>query len=124
MPNRNIHEVMGHLGGDPELKYTQTGEPVCFMRVATSNDYRQGGEWVKRDPEWHSIVIFGKLGELVAGEFKKGDAIMVRGKHRTRVGEWNGQARQVSEIIASEVYRPIYVKKEKETEEEQASVPF
>jgi len=49
---------------------------------------------------------------------------MVRGKHRTRAEEWKGQSRQVSEIIANEVYRPIYAKKEKEAEEEQASVPF
>ena len=124
MPNRNLHEIMGHIGRDPELRYTGAQKPVCTFSVATSNDFKRNGEWVKNSPEWHNIVVWGELGELVSREFKKGDAIMVRGKHRTRAEEWKGQSRQVSEIIANEVYRPIYAKKEKEAEEEQASVPF
>jgi len=115
---------MGHIGRDPELRYTGAQKPVCTFSVATSNDFKRNGEWVKNSPEWHNIVVWGELGELVSREFKKGDAIMVRGKHRTRAEEWKGQSRQVSEIIANEVYRPIYAKKEKEAEEEQASVPF
>lgn len=53
----------------------------------------------------------GELGELVSREFKKGDAIMVRGRHRTRLYESKGQKKQISEIIATEIYRPVYVKK-------------
>jgi len=127
MPNRNVHEVMGHIGREPELKYTSSGDPVCFLSVATSNDYKQGDEWIRKDPEWHNIVFFGELTELVVKEFRKGDAIMVRGKHKTRIEEWNGQARQVGEIVASEVYRPIYPKRAKEedtAQSGQSGIPF
>ena len=111
MPNRNLHEIMGHIGRDPELRYTGSQKPVCTFSVATSNDFKRNGEWVKNPPEWHNIVIWGELGELVSREFKKGDAIMVRGRHRTRSYESKGQKKQISEIIATEIYRPVYVKK-------------
>jgi len=127
MPNRNIHEIMGHIGREPELKYTASGDPVCFITIATSNDYKQGSEWIKRDPEWHNVVFFGELAELVVKEFRKGDAIMVRGKHKTRTEEWKGQVRYIGEITATEVYRPIYPKKAKEDEtayKGQAEAPF
>jgi len=124
MPNRNVHEVMGHIGREPELILTSTGERMCFFSVATSNDYKRGSEWIKKEPEWHNIVVFGDLAELVAKEFKKGDAIMVRGRHKTRTEEWKGQTRQVGEIIAMEVYRPIYPKRRKDGQEEQVGAPF
>ena len=111
MPNRNIHEVMGHLGRDPELRYTISNNPVCSFSIATSNDLKRGGQWIKNPPEWHNVVIWGELAQLVANEFKKGDAIMVRGRHRTRLYESKGQKKQISEIIATEIYRPVYVKK-------------
>ena len=124
MPNRNVHEIVGHIGREPELKYTSTGEFVCFLPVATSNYQKQGEVWMQKEPEWHIVVLFGELAELVATEFKKGDAIMVRGKHKTRTEEWNGQTRQVGEIIAMEVYRPIYPKRRKDGQEEQVGAPF
>ncbi len=111
MPNRNMHEIMGHLGRDPELRYTTSNNPVCSFSIATSNDFKRGGQWIKNPPEWHNVVIWGELAQLVVNEFKKGDAIMVRGKHRTRGYESKGQKKQASEIVATEVYKPIYVKK-------------
>ena len=126
MPNRNLHEVMGHLGKDPELRMTPTGKHVCRINVATSNDFfdRQAQKWIEQDPEWHNIVVFGDLAELVAKEFKKGDAIMVRGRHKTRTEEWKGQTRQVGEIVATEVYRPIYPRKSENAQMGQTTMPF
>lgn len=112
MPNRNIHEVMGHLGKDPELRITPTGKSVCRFSVATSNRTfdKKTQKWVSKDPDWHNVVVWGELAEKVAQEFSKGDAIMVRGKSKTReYKDKNGQKRRVTEIEAKEVLKPIYV---------------
>ena len=112
MPNRNIHEVMGHLGKDPELRVTPTGKSVCRLNIATSNRTfdKKTQKWVDKDPDWHNVIIWGELAEKVAQEFKKGDAIMVRGKSRTReYKDKDGQKRRVTEIEAKEVLKPVYV---------------
>lgn len=112
MPNRNMHEVMGHLGKNPELRVTPTGKSVCRLSVATSNRTfdKKTQKWVDKDPDWHNVIIWGELAEKVAQEFSKGDAIMVRGKSRTReYKDKEGQKRRVTEIEAKEVLKPVYV---------------
>lgn len=112
MPNRNVHEVMGHLGKDPELKITPTGKSVCRLSVATSNRTfdKKTKKWVSKDPDWHNVIVWGELAEKVSQEFSKGDAIMVRGKSKTReYKDKNGQKRRVTEIEAKEVLKPVYV---------------
>ncbi len=112
MPNRNVHEVMGHLGKDPELRVTPTGKSVCRLSVATSNRTfdKKTKKWVNKDPDWHNVVVWGELAEKVAQEFSKGDAIMVRGKSKTReYKDKEGQKRRVTEIEAKEVLKPVYV---------------
>ena len=121
MPNRNLHEIMGHIGRDPELRYTGAQKPVCTFSVATSNDFKRNGEWVKNSPEWHNIVVWGELGELVSREFKKGDAIMVRGKSTTREYDAKGEKKRITEITAFEVYIPVYPKKPHEQASEQGN---
>ena len=114
MPNRNMHEVMGHLGRDPEIQYTGTGTQFCKLSIATSNNYKDNhtGEWIERDPDWHRATVWGDLAEKVAVEFAKGDAIMVRGKSRTREYQGkDGQTRRITEVTASEIYKPVYVPK-------------
>ena len=138
MPNRNLHEVMGHLGKDPELRVTPTGKSVCRLSVATSNRTfdKKTQKWVDKDPDWHNVIIWGELAEKVAQEFSKGDAIMVRGKSRTReYKDKEGQKRRVTEIEAKEILKPVYVSmtiKAKDEEnitfedemDEEADIPF
>jgi len=116
-----MHEVMGHLGRDPELRYTPSNQPVCRFTVATSNDYKKGNGWVKAQPSWHNVVVWGELASLVAERFHKGDAIMVRGKSRTRDYDANGEKRRITEITAFEVYIPVYPKKLRNQAGEQES---
>jgi len=138
MPNRNVHEVMGHLGKDPELRITPTGKSVCRLSVATSNRTfdKKTKKWVSKNPDWHNVIVWGELAEKVAQEFSKGDAIMVRGKSRTReYKDKDGQKRRVTEIEAKEVLKPVYVSmtiKAKDEEnitfedemDEEADIPF
>ena len=138
MPNRNVHEVMGHLGKDPELRVTTTGKSVCRLSVATSNRTfdKKTKKWVSKDPDWHNVIVWGELAEKVAQEFSKGDAIMVRGKSKTReYKDKEGQKRRVTEIEAKEILKPVYVSmtiKAKDEEnitfedemDEEADIPF
>ena len=127
MPNRNMHEVMGHLGKDPELRMTPTGKQVCRISVATSNDFfdRQAQKWIEQDPEWHNVIVWGELAEKVAREFSKGDAIMVRGRSKTReYQDKDGQKKRITEITANEVYKPIYVSKRKDKTSDDENLPL
>ena len=138
MPNRNLHEVMGHLGKDPELRITPTGKSVCRLSVATSNRVFDKGtkKWIDKGADWHNVIVWGELAEKVAQEFSKGDAIMVRGKSRTReYKDKDGQKRHVTEIEAREILKPVYVSmtiKAKDEEnvtfedemEDEADIPF
>lgn len=118
MPNRNVHEVCGHLGHAPEIHINrESGRPYGKFTVATSNDYLKDGEWVKRPPSWHRVVVWGDLAEKVHLEFRKGDPIMVRGKSHTReYQDKNGEKRWATELEAVEIYRPVYVKRSNEPE--------
>ena len=138
MPNRNLHEVMGHLGKDPELRITPTGKSVCRLSVATSNRIfdKKTNKWIDKGADWHNVIVWGELAEKVAQEFTKGDAIMVRGKSRTReYKDKEGQKRRVTEIEAKEILKPVYVLmtvKAKDEEnitfedemDEEADIPF
>jgi len=111
MPNRNIHEVCGHLGHTPEVHRSKTsGRVYCRLSVATNNSYKKDGAWVETPPSWHRVTIWGELGDLVSREFDKGGAIMVRGKSHTRKYTDNdGVEKYATEITAWEIYKPVYV---------------
>ena len=96
--------IIGRLGADPELRYTQAGQPICSMRVATDESYTdKDGNRVDRT-EWHSVVVFGKSAENCNQFLRKGSLVYVEGKLSTR--KWqdqNGQDRYTTEIRAERV---------------------
>lgn len=61
----NRAEIIGRLGQDPDVRYTQSGTAVANMSVATNHSVKQDGEWVEAI-EWHRIVVWGKLAEACA----------------------------------------------------------
>lgn len=115
MPNKNLLEIMGHLGRDPETRSTSSGAEVTSFSIATSNDYKdKSGEWVKKDATWWNCQVWGGLGAEVVRNFFKGDAVMVRGKCGMR--EWTGKdgtTKTTLEVRVSEVFKPIYERKDK-----------
>lgn len=95
--------IIGRLGRDPELKYTQSGQPVCNLSVATDEGYVKDGQRVEKT-EWHRIVVWGKQAETVANYLAKGRLVYVEGKIETR--KWQdkeGQDRYTTEIKADRV---------------------
>ncbi|MGP1148164.1 single-stranded DNA-binding protein [Serratia sp. CY49633] len=93
MASKGINKaiIIGNLGKDPEVRYTQNGGAVANLTIATSESWRdkQSGEQ-KEKTEWHRVVLFGKLAE-VAGEYlRKGSQVYIEGKLTTR--KWEDQA--------------------------------
>ena len=96
--------IIGRLGADPELRYTQAGQPICSLRVATDESYTdKDGNRVERT-EWHSVVAFGKTADHCNQFLRKGSLVYVEGKLSTR--KWQdqkGQDRYTTEIRADRV---------------------
>lgn len=95
--------IVGRLGQDPDIRYTADGKAVANISVATSEEWKdkQTGEKQSKT-EWHRIVIFGKLAEIVGEYLKKGSQAYFEGKLQTR--KWqdqNGQDKYSTEIVAN-----------------------
>ncbi len=95
----NKVQLIGFLGIDPEIRYTQEGEAVARTRIATSETWKKNGEKQEKT-EWHQIVFFGKLAEVVGEYLKKGSLAYVEGRLQTRSWDKNGETRYTTEIIA------------------------
>lgn len=98
--------LIGWLGQDPELRHTSDGTPVCNLSVATSETWKdQKGNEQKRT-EWHRVVFWRRLAEIVGQYLKKGSQIYVEGKIQSREYEDvanPGTKRKAYEIIAQEM---------------------
>ena len=80
--NINSVELQGHLGKDPELKYTEGGSALCKFSMATTDrrKNKQTEEWEDGDTHWHNITVWGSKAEWCAKELSKGDCANVKGK--------------------------------------------
>ena len=97
--------LIGNLGKDPEVKYTQGGMPVAKFTLATNERYKdKDGQWQDRT-EWHNVVAFQRLAEIVGEYLKKGGKAYIEGSLRT--SSWDdketGQKRYKTEIIANDL---------------------
>ncbi len=99
MVNKAI--IVGYLGQDPEVRYTQNGTAVCNLSVATSKRYKdQSGQQVDKT-EWHRIVAWQRLAENCGEYLRKGSMVFVEGELETR--QWqdkDGNDRWTTEIVA------------------------
>ncbi len=94
--------IIGNLGRDPEIKYTQSNVPVANFSVATSESWKDktSGEWQEKT-EWHRIVAWRHLAERAEKYLRKGKQVYVEGRLETR--KWqgqDGQDRYTTEIVA------------------------
>jgi len=104
---RGINKVIliGNLGNDPETRYTSGGAAVANVSLATSESWkdRESGEQQERT-EWHRVVFFGRLAEIVSEYLRKGSQIYVEGRLQTR--KWqdkDGNDRYTTEVVANEM---------------------
>lgn len=96
--------IVGNLGRDPELRYTQSGNPVATLNVATSRKYKnkQTDEMVE-ETEWHRVTVWGKAAENANNYLSKGSQVYVEGRLRTSSYEKDGTTRYTTEIVAENV---------------------
>ena len=104
---RGINKVIliGNLGADPEVRYTPTNSAIVNVNIATSMGWKdkQTGEMQERT-EWHRVVFFNRLAEIVSEYLRKGSKVYVEGSLRTR--KWtdkNNVERYTTEIVANEM---------------------
>ena len=96
--------LIGNLGRDPELRYTQGGQPILNMRLATNESYQNRDGERQEKTEWHSVILWGKRGEALGKILSKGSQLCIEGRLQTRSWEdKQGQKRYTTEIVATNV---------------------
>jgi len=101
MSSLNKAMIIGRLGQDPDVRYTQSNTAVANLSIATSERYKDNmGEW-KENTEWHRVVAWGRLAEICQEYLKKGSQVYVEGPIQTRKWEdKEGKTRYTTEIKA------------------------
>jgi single-strand DNA-binding protein len=96
--------LLGSLGADPELRYTNGGQAVLNIRLATTESYLDKDKVRKERTDWHSVTVWGKRGEALAKILVKGSTIFVEGSIRTSsYDDKDGNKRYKTEINANNI---------------------
>ena len=92
--------LVGHLGGDPETRFTPSGAAVANFNLATNESWRDSSGDIQDKTEWHRCVMFGKSAEMAGDLLKKGQLIFTEGKLQTRNWEdKDGVKRFTTEVV-------------------------
>lgn len=105
MATLNKVTLIGYLGHNPEIRYTASGDPVAHVTLATTETWKDKATGEKKEAtEWHRIVLYRKLAEIVGQYLKKGSHVYIEGRLQTR--KWtakDGSDRYTTEIIADDM---------------------
>lgn len=104
--SRGLNKVMiiGHLGRDPEMRYTPSGRPVTTFTVAVSRSWNTADGERRNETEWFNIVSWGNLAEICKQYLTKGQQVYIEGRLQTRRWEdKEGQKRTNVEVVANEM---------------------
>jgi single-strand DNA-binding protein len=116
--SRGLNKVMiiGHLGRDPEMRYTPSGRPVTSFSVATSRSWSTAEGERRTETEWFNIVAWSSLAEICNQYLKKGQQVYIEGRLQTRRWEdEEGNKRTATEVVAREMIM-LSEKREKDGE--------
>ena len=96
----NKVQVIGNLGRDPEIRFTGDGRAIANLTLATSEKWKDKSGQQQEKTEWHRIVVFGNLADVIQKYLKKGDNVYFEGKLQTRKWTGNdGQEKYTTEIV-------------------------
>jgi single-strand DNA-binding protein len=105
MASLNKCQIIGNLGKDPEVRYSPEGAALCSVSIATTSSWKDKATGEKREEtEWHRIVFYGRLAEVVGQYMRKGRPMYVEGRLRTR--KWQnkeGVDQYTTEIVADQM---------------------
>ena len=100
----NRVQLLGNLGADPELRFTQGGQAVLNMRLATTESYLDKDKVRRERTDWHNVVVWGKRGEALAKILAKGSSLFIEGSLRTSsYDDREGNKRYKTEVVANNV---------------------
>lgn len=128
MASLNKSMLIGNLGADPETRYTTSGDAVASITLATTDEWKDkvSGD-KKQQTEWHKVVFYRKLAEIVGQHLRKGSQVYVEGRIKTK--KWtdkDGVERYTTQIEATEM--KMLGKRERENTQTQSSsdedIPF
>ncbi len=106
MASRGVNKVIlvGNLGNDPEVRYMPNGGAVANVSLATSESWKDKNTGEQQEKtEWHRVVFFNRLAEIVEQYVKKGSKLYIEGRLQTRSYEKEGQKHYTTEIVANEM---------------------
>ena len=115
--------LVGNLGANPEMRFTQGGQAVANLRIATTERWTDKNGQKQEATEWHRVVVWGKQAEIVGQYLTKGRQVFIEGSIRTR--QWQdqqGQKRYTTEIVARNV-QMLGGRGERAPEDATATVP-
>ncbi|TLU87696.1 MAG: single-stranded DNA-binding protein [Chlorobium sp.] len=104
---KGLNKVMliGHLGNDPELRTTSSGQSVANFTLATNENFKDSNGNLQERTEWHRIITWGKLAEICNQYLKKGRQVYIEGRLQTR--SWDdaksGEKKYTTEIVCSDM---------------------
>lgn len=97
--------LIGNLGRDPEVRHSQNGAAICNLTIATSRAWKDKASAERQEEtEWHRVVLYDRLAEIAAEYLKKGGAVYIEGRLKTR--NWtdkDGADKYTTEIVAQEM---------------------
>lgn len=100
----NRVQLLGNLGADPELRFTQGGQAVLNIRMATTESYLDRDKQRQERTEWHTVTVWGKRAEALGQILRKGSSIFVEGSLRTTQYEaQDGTKRYKTEVVARDL---------------------
>lgn len=99
----NKVQLIGHLGGDPEMHTTSNGSQRTTFSLATNRQWAGKDGTLNTETDWHNIVAWDTLGETCAAHLRKGRLVYIEGRLSNRAWESNGQKYQRTEVVASDM---------------------
>lgn len=110
MPSLNEVRLAGHLGRDPELKFTKNNTAVCQFSLAATRKWKDGNDW-KEETYWAGCVAWSRDAEAIA-KCRKGDAVYVEGYLKREEWEANGQKKEATRVVVRRWFKIDYERKQ------------
>jgi single-strand DNA-binding protein len=103
MPSLNRIQLIGHLGKDPEVRFTPTGKKVCTFSVAVGRRWKNSAGEEKESTDWFNIEAWGRLGDICKQYLRKGRLVFLEGQLRTDRYDHEGEPRYFTKVVATQM---------------------
>jgi len=127
MASLNKVLLIGNVGKDPEIKALEGGGKIGNITLATSMVYTDRSGQKKEETEWHTVITYGKLSDVVEKFIRKGSLLFIDGRIHTRSWDDNGKTRYKTEVIANgiQMLNKVDIQSQtQQTEEVEEDIPF